>query len=264
MSFWFLLWVMISACLLGFLFWTILILMTQKKVWKNYAEKHKLRYKPNNFFDAPDMNGIIDTHSISLFSGEHSLPGERYTRKMTSMEIQLASKMPIDGGMASGGFVDIIEKLGFKEELEPQHSAWKKSYIASADNKSVFDSFLTKERLDALLSLMKVEKFWVIFIFKEDTTLLRLDVSDPLGAYGKLDKIVKALIKVAQTLELRDGEADRLKLEVKKRPKSEVSIEFKDDEIDDIGLQLEEDEDYQVEPESPKPSTENEKSDKSK
>lgn len=257
MSFWFILWLVISVLLTGFLIWTIVILVKQKAVWKAYANKHKLRYKPHTFFSPPEMNGVIDTHSVHLFPGEHATPDARYSRKMTAVEIQLANKMPVEGGVASDGMVDLIQGLSFKEEYKPEHKLWQKSYIASAESKAVLEAYFSKERLDALLKLMKVENFWVIFIFRGDVTLLRLDTSDPLNSQEKLDKVVKTMVKTAQILEFKDGEEDRLKQVLKKKPVAKaVSIDV-DDEIEDTGLKLEEDESDQAEPEE-KPSTEKE------
>lgn len=259
MSFWFILWVLISVFLLGFLAWTILILVRQKAVWKSYAAKHQLRYKPNSFFEVPEMNGIIDTHSVSVFSGEHSSPDARYSRKMTAIEIQLASKMPIEGGVASNGMTDIVQGLNFKDESTFDHKSWKKTYIAKSANRTVLEAYLTPERLDALTNLMKVENFWIILIFKDDVMLLRLDTSDPLNTEAKLDKVVKGMIKTAQALELNDGEADRLAKVEAKAPAKAVSIDLDEKTADSIGLELEEDEEPSEDQSSEEnPSTEKE------
>lgn len=263
MSLWFFIWLIISVFLLGFLGWTVFIITKQKSVWKQFAAKHKLRFKANTFLDSPEMNGLIDTHAVSLFASEHQTADARYSRKMTALEIQLAASMPVEGGIASNGLVDIVQDIGFKEEFEPKHKLWKKSFIAKAESKAFLDAYFTKERLDALLSLMKVETFWVILIFRGDTTLLRIDTNDPLDSQKKLAQITSKMVKVAQILELKEGEERRLKAEAAKVPKKSVSIALDEEKIEDTGLQLEDDEDPDDEgdqdsSEDEKPETEKE------
>ena len=44
MNIWFVLWLLLSAALLYFTGWTFLILQKQKRAWRVFATKYKLRY----------------------------------------------------------------------------------------------------------------------------------------------------------------------------------------------------------------------------
>lgn len=256
MSIWFFLWLILSGALLYFLGWTVFILTRQKGAWRAYASRHKLRYKPNSFFEAPEISGTIGNHTISVFSGEHMADDARRARKLMAAEVQLSGVMPIEGGVASGGHVDIVQSLGFKEEIRPKHPGWDKSWIASSSNKHVLESYLTPERLDALTSLMKIKSAWVILIFRDDVMLLRLDTPDPLDSGQKLDRLMKKMLQVADTLELQKGEDSRLKEEAAKTPTQAVSLEVSEDDLAGSAFQLEEDEDQDSEEDDEKPSTE--------
>ncbi len=242
MSIWLLIWLLISAALLGFLFWTILILVRQQAVWKKYAAKHKLRFKPNSFFEVPEIAGLMGEHAINAFSGEHMGPDARFSRKMTAIEIQLASKMPVNGGIASAGMVDLVQGMGFKEEYSPRHAKWEDSYMAAAASRNVLEIYLNETRLNALTDLMAIKNAWVILVFKGDVTLLRIDTPDPLCTEKTLDMMAQKMLATAKVLELEKGEAGLLKEAATKKPKNEVSLEVNEDKLENTGLQLEDDE----------------------
>lgn len=251
MSFWLVVWAIISITLLFFLAWTIFILVKQKATWKAYATKNKLRFKPNSFFSAPDMSGLVDTHSVSLFMGEHSGPDARFSRKMTAIEIQLSSKIPLEGAIGSGGMVDIIQGLNYKEEHRPKHKDWQKSYIAAGESAGGLQTYLTEERVGAITDLFKVKNAWSILIFKDDVFLLRIDTPDPLFTNDKLDKLIKKMMKAAQLLELKKGESARIKEEVVKRSSEAISLDVDEEKLENTGLSLEDEADQSAEDEKP-------------
>lgn len=258
MSFWLVVWLLISVTLLFFLGWTVFILIKQKDTWKKYASKHKLRFKPNGFFEAPEMNGLIDTHAVSLFMGEHSGPDARFSRKMTAIEIKLSSSMPFQGAIASGGMVELVQGLSHKEEHRPKYKHWDKSYVASGDSGGAIGSYLTEERLKVLTGLFRVKNAWSILIFKDGVFLLRVDTPDPLFTEKALDGLIKKMVAAAQVLELKKGESGRLKEDMVKRSAESISLDVDDDILEDTGLSLEDDDQDEPEEASAKPSTEKE------
>ncbi len=240
MSIWFVLWVLLSLALLYFMGWTLLILFKQKKAWRAYAKKHKLRYISRQLLGTPEISGAMGDYTINMFPSEHISPDARGSRKLTAIEIQLSTMLPVEAGVANGGMVEVVQGFGFKEEMRPDHKDWDKSYIASADSKAVLDEYLTKERLDALLSLMKVDNSWVILVFRGETALLRFDTPDPLPLPKKIDALTKQMLKAAAALELKDGESGRLKAKKARKRQKEAAIEVDEDALD-TGLSLEED-----------------------
>lgn len=239
---WLVIWGFISTLLLGFSGWFLLILYQQKKSWKAFAEAHKLRYKANPLMEGPEMHGVIDSYKFSFFSSEHFSPGARTNRKLTAIEVNLHSKMAVDGGIASGGMIPFIQDLQFKAELRPGHEDWSEAYLAAGDNRPVLEAYMTDERIRVLSRLMKIKNAWVVFIFRNDRMLLRVDIADPLFAREKLEKLVKLLVKAAQTLEVSDSEYQALKTEEIYGAARESSLVLEDSHIEqDSGLVLEED-----------------------
>lgn len=243
MSIWLALWIVISLVLMGFLVWTVFILFQQKAVWKAFAAQYKLRYKPNALMHSPEMDGVLETYKVNYFIAEHSSEDVRGARKLTAVEVRLHSSVPIDGGVASGGMVDLVRSLGFQAEIKPGHERWSKAYIAAGSDRNVLEAYLTDERLENLLKLMRIKNAWVIFIFRKDSMLLRIDTPNALSSKAYLEKLTKLLVKAAQSLELGPDEVKKLKAEEVRGQGKEGSLVLDDADIDveAVSLELEED-----------------------
>lgn len=224
MNIWFFLWLFLSAGLLYFFGWTLFILYRQKRAWQAFARMHRLRFQAHGLFAAPEVHGSFQDYSISLFTGAHALPDGRSARKMTALEIKLKSTMPFAAGIASGGMTPLVQRLGLREEYRPEHAGWKDSYVASGDTQMVLKAYLTEARLQILGKLMAVKNAWVIFVCREDVTLLRLDTPDPLDTPKKLEAMVGKMLAAARALELESDEGAKLKAEALKVSRKETVL----------------------------------------
>jgi hypothetical protein len=241
-SIWIVVWIILSVIMIGFLGWTIGVLLKQKASWKAFAKNHKLRYVANKFMYSPTMDGVIDGHKFSFFQSEHTSADIKGTRNLTAIEVNLNSVLPADATIASAGLVSVAKELNFKAEVTPEFKGWDENYIALTDNKPLIEAYLTDERLDVLTRLMKIKGVWVMLISLQDTLLLRVDMPDPLMSADTLEKTKKRLLMAAKILELKDGESKRLKTAEAQANKRDVSLKVDDDTIADLsGLQLEDD-----------------------
>lgn len=232
MSIWLALWIIISVTLLGFLVWSLFVLYRQKTTWKKFADKHKLRYKQNALMESPEVEGSFQDYKISFFTGEHVTADLRGVRKLTAVEVSLHSAMPIEGGAASGGMVSFIKELGLKAEIHPKHEKWNKSFIAAGANMHVLNAYFTDERVEALTKLMNIKNAWVIFIFRNERMLLRLDMPSPLFVSDNMEKVANMMVKVARVLEVSPDEAKKLKAEEARSVAKESSLALDDSDID--------------------------------
>lgn len=240
MSIWFVIWALFSAALLYFVGWTQLIVYRQKACWRGFAAKYGLRFADKGFLQSGEMSGTYEGLTLSVFSGEHAADDFRGTRKLTAVEIKLGNVMPFEGAIASGGMVSLVRSLNMKEELRPAHEEWQAEFIAAAGNKAAMQAYLTPERLEGLLSLMVARGLWTIFIFRADTVLLRVDTPDPLHKPERLEKLLRRMVQVARTLELRPGEGERLRLmEAHRLAAPAPTLRVDEDGIAGSGLRLE-------------------------
>lgn len=215
--------------------------MRQKKSWRDFAKKHKLRYKNASMMMSPQVSGVYKDYPIWVFTGEHESERGGANRKLTAIEIELESRMPVSGAIASGGMVRIVQEMGYSDEYVPTYKGWKGDYIVRGDDKYIMGEYLTEDRVAALCALMETKTFWLIFIFKGNDTILRIDTPEPFESEEKLTKTIDLLIDAAKKLELRKGEVTRLKTKKSQRQEA-ARVEIEDGALDSIGLELEEDE----------------------
>lgn len=242
MNIWFLIWLLLSGSLIFFAAWTIYILYMQKKSWRDFARKNQMRFTSGRLFSSPEINGAMEGYTVGVFASEHTTEDARGTRRMTAIEIGMQSRLPVGGVVASGGMLQLAQGLGYNEEVRPEHPGWKTAYLARSSSGNALEAYLTPARVEALTGLMKIKGAWVIYVFQEKETLLRLDTPDPLDTADKIEKMIQKMIAAAKTLELGDGEhanLERLAVEKRRKPKT-VAIEVKESDIEaGGGLELE-------------------------
>lgn len=235
------LWLFISTFLLGFWIWASVILFRQKSAWRFYAEKRKLRYINNGFYESPELNGTIGDYTVSVFTSEHSEFDARSQRRLIGLEVHLHTVLPVEVAIASGGMVPVVQGLDLPQELKPEVSGWDDSYIIRAQDKDVVEAYLqSNKRLEKLLQLMAMKRVWVILIFMKGKGLLRIDTSDPLIHPKKLDDMIGKMVEAASVFELGVGEVAGLKAHHKKRESQKGKIKVVGDVLDvHGGLELE-------------------------
>lgn len=238
MSIWIALWLLVSIALIYFSAWTSLILLKQKRTWEDFAKKHKLRFQPGTLLAPPKMDGAYKGYEISLFPSEHQTADSRGLRKLTAIEVMMKSDMPFEGVVGSGGMVQLIQDLDFKDELRPQEGWWNPTHIIKSDSAAKMEAYLTPERLKILMALSKIKNIWMIFIFRGDTTILRVDTPDALESLPKLEKLLSAMLETAKKLELAEGEGARLKI-IKSAKAGNKAKKLEAPEDAGSGLQLE-------------------------
>ncbi len=236
----FIVWLLITVFLLGFWFWTIYILLRQRRAWKFYAQKRKLRYSSDGFYQGVTMNGAIDGYKISIFTSEHSELDARSQRRLSAIEISLHSKLDTYGAVASGGMVHVVEAIDLHQEFKPDAKKWDDAYVIRTRDVGYMKKYLNDERVDKLLDLMAEDKVWVILLFLEDTGILRIDTPLPLDDPKRMDFLVKKMIDVANVLELKKGEDKDLLREISGSDEKQKTLDIDDDLLDDdIGFELE-------------------------
>lgn len=214
-----------------------MILMRQKKAWRVFADKRGLRYTDNGFMNSPRLDGVLDGHTVGIFSADHERDNARTPRKLTGIEVQLDADMPFDGAIASSGMVQLAKSMSFQEEVKPDSTLWNNKRVIVTDHRAIMSVYLTEERIKALNSLMDMDNVWVIFAFRNGITLLRIDTPHALDSPKIIDELIKTMFKVGKVLSPNKGEAETLKkAAVKSQAKTPILIA---DEADTSGLELE-------------------------
>ena len=244
MSVYFALWLIVSGFLVSFWGWTIFVLLKQKQAWKFYAEKRKMRFHSTGLLQTPSMSGSVDGYSVSVFASEHSELDNRSNRKLTAIEVMMQTSIPFAIGAASGGMTQVLKVMEFRHEFRPPVKGWEDSYAMMTNDVKMAQLYLTEDRMKKIVSLMNIDRAWIIFVFYAEHGVLRLDTPLPVDNPKELDVLIKQLINAAKALELKKGEERDILRNKDLSQKTEGILDIDEDLLhDDIGFELEDDED---------------------
>ncbi|MCC6597696.1 MAG: hypothetical protein IT559_02785 [Alphaproteobacteria bacterium] len=216
------------------------ILYKQKMAWKAFAAKRNLRYQANTMMASPEMTGEIEGYKFSFFTSEHVSQELRGGRKMTAVEVTLRGRMPIEGAVASGVMVQLVQTLGFPAEVRLPHERWSPAWVATGEHASVLSAYLSDERVTAFSKLMQARNVSIILIFRNNVMLLRIDMPGALETVEKLEKVQKAMLTATQIFELKEGEDRRLKAVEAQKSTDVPALKLDKSDLDNAGgLRLE-------------------------
>jgi len=240
------------------------VLIKQKRAWKFYANKKKMRYHSTALFETPLISGVVDGYSVSMFASEHSELDARSKRRLTAIEVNLQTSLPFSVAVASGGMVHVASLMDFRQEYKPNIKGWDDTNALQTNDLKLSQAYFTEDRLRKMVNLMKIDKAWIILLFTEDQGILRLDTPLPIDSPKEIDVLIKQLINVAKALELKKGEDKDLIRQSQRKEQAESVIEIDDDLLgDDVGLELEDEEAEIKDTESDSKSDKQETSNKS-
>lgn len=219
------------------------MIIRQRRAWRFYADRRKLRFHSSGLMSTPTLNGTIEEYTVSIFASEHSELDERSQRRLTAIELTMNSCLPVHAAFASGGMVEIVERLNIAKEFKPNVKGWDDSYIIRTRDIAVTQGYLTEDRLNQVVGLMRMDKAWVVIMFVQEQGLIRIDTPLPLDSPKKIDLVIKQMINAARVLELKDGEVKDLMRRRLDEEASRKTLDIDDDLLDDhLGLELEDDE----------------------
>lgn len=217
MSLWILLWLVLSAIILGASGWSAVILLRQKEAWQAFAARHKMTYTPGKFMGPPSLEGFIDKYSISFFTAERQAPDVRNRRFVTVVEITCPEGFIEAAAAGTAEMVPFMENMPNVSPMSIDAAKWEQGSRLFARNRDAVRLYLTPERLEHLTQLLATRNADVIVLFDDDQAVIRLETSDPILDADKAEKIIKRLIHHAQGMRISKQE----RAEIKQRAKSD-------------------------------------------
>lgn len=200
------LWLTLSAFIVGVFVWSTSILFQQKKAWKDYAKKAGLNYKPGKTMESPNLGGLMKGRKVGLFSAPQAIPGRRGERFVTVIEVEMGPGMPTAAAIATKEYADMVAPLKLPAVVEPESKDWDKTYIVKTRDGKVLKAYLTPERCKVLHGVFSMRNSIALFFFDEEDSILRIETPDPLRDAAHLEKIMKRVMAVADRLELTPEE----------------------------------------------------------
>lgn len=208
---WFFIWVVFSTFILGVFFWSLQILLLQKKAWKTYAAKANLTYAPGDkLMTPPAISGKIKNFPVSLFTSQQSTPDIRGQRFSTIIEIALGAGMPDNGVAGTEKMKELTDTLDMPYTFVPQDKDWVNTWIVKTKNLPMMEQYMTQARVDAIKRIFKMKLLSALFIFDTQEGVLRIETADPMNKPEKLEKIMTGLVQQVAILSVTRQEYDAL------------------------------------------------------
>lgn len=210
MSLGFLLWFLLAVILLGATLWTTIILMQQKRAWKEYAKTKGLTFTSGKFFASPSIEGIVEGYNVSFFAALRQETDARKNRQLTVMQVN--ANTPFVDGVAAG----TIEMLPFLQTLEGLSPHDLKTGKLGKDidlrsrNKTAVDAYLTEGRVKAINSILSMPNADIIILLDAKEGVFRFETSNPLKSASQIDSVISKLLVRIKKLEPSADEAEEL------------------------------------------------------
>lgn len=201
---WFMLWLLLSAFVLGAFFWSIRILMTQKRAWKAFATKLGLQYSNGGrLLASPDVTGTVDGLRLNMFTERRASNDARGERFVTAIELVMSSAMPMSGAICTASMADMIGALRLDDVAVPEGIAeWDAGWRVRSDNVDLMQRFLTPLRCDILRKIFRMKVLAALYIFDQRECVLRIETTDPLNNVDKMEKIIRGFIPMVKSMAL--------------------------------------------------------------
>lgn len=197
---WILLWIILSAVLIGATAWSTQILFRQKKAWEAYAKKKNLNFTKGTLMGPAEINGVIGEYKVSFFTAERQEADARRRRYITAVEIALGE------GLIDGGVAGTKEMLSFMQGLTQIHpfkvEGWNPEHYLFVRNNDVAAAYFTPERIEVFDNVLKTRNADVIIVFNDKELMMRVETSDPMQDPEKIDKIITRLLGLADKMRL--------------------------------------------------------------
>ncbi len=206
MSLWFLLWFVLSFVLLGATGWSTIILIQQKKAWREYAKKKDLIFTPNKFFEPASLEGVIDGYNVSFFTAVQQNPDSRKNRQLTVMQVN-SNKPFVDGVVCcTAEMLPFLQSLDAITPHDLKVGKWNKKNHIRSRNKKAVDAYLTEERVAVLSSILGMPNSDILVLLDGNEGVFRFETPNPLQNAVQVDNVINKLIARIKKLEPSEEE----------------------------------------------------------
>jgi hypothetical protein len=208
---WILLWLVLSAFIVGVFIWSTRILQQQKRTWKAFAAKSGMTYEAGKMMESPKLSGTLGLFQVDIYSATqaagaaaNNFRGQRY---VTVIEINLGAGMPVGAGMGTKEFKNLMASHPrFTKTYKPDHADWRDDYVLGTANVKKLKTYLNPARLKLVSSIFEMKNAAVLLIFDEDEGFLHIETSDPLRNLSHISSIMKRLVNACRHIVLSDDE----------------------------------------------------------
>ncbi len=197
---WKIIWLAISAFVIFITTWSLSILFKQKKAWKEFAKKYKMRHLSGGFFDSPEIKGRVYGHDFHIFTAKHSVDDERRKKYRTVIEVRFKNNAGIKGVFATGELTPIAEYINLPEKPDVNYAGWNSEILFSTNDAKKFKKYLNQDRAKIINDISNIKNSDMLFLYDIDNVIFQIHMPNPLDDVRKIERILKKLAAAADIL----------------------------------------------------------------
>lgn len=236
---WLILWIVLAIAIIVLTLWTFTILIKQKKIWAAFAKKYDLKLIKNGVFHSHEMDGTYQDLRLQIFSDKQLMPDGRGYQYRTVIQFILNPNMPTEGVIASRYFTPFVTNLDMPKKWPlPKGMKLEEEPLARATSAKRLTSFWTIERAKAIEVVANMKRCNFVFIFDEHDSFLRVETTDPLDDMNRMEKIIKKISLLAQSLAVKEEEVEAFNKLAGREERVDYEADDEGEEGVDIGLTL--------------------------
>jgi hypothetical protein len=187
---WFLLWVFLAIFILGLFFWSMQILLRQKKAWGAVASKHNMAFDKGNLTSSPSMRGSLKSFPLVVFSEEQTVNANGAKRFRTIIQFELPVRLGTAGVVASPDARNFANSLVLKETINSSDVKVNESVTIRGDDAELVKNYITEDRAKSLNAVMMINGIACIYIFDNNVTFLRFETPDAFDDEARLERFL--------------------------------------------------------------------------
>jgi hypothetical protein len=203
---WILLWLLFSAFVLGTFFWSTIILIRQKKSWKEFAERNNLTYEAGRFLDSAVVTGDYKGHVITLASLPRQGADPRDRRFVSVIEVNFPQGILDSFAIGTQAMHAFIEQFDVYTLIPVKAKGWNEEHRIYAANKETAKNYLNETRLKHIAKILSTKNADVIIMFDAQEGVVRIETIDPIQDGEKAGQVIDYIVKNMEPLFLTEEE----------------------------------------------------------
>lgn len=195
-------WVFLAVFIIGTSLWSYYILLKQKRAWEGFAKKHGLQFNSQAMLKSPAIQGSFKGVPVVVCSDKPLAGKPNELTARTVIQFTLKAPMPSVGAVGSQAFRNFVGGLSLPEEFKPVFDGWNSDILIRAEQTEPLTPYFTHERLAALNALMGIKNCASLLIFSQDSTILRIETTEPFDEVERFEKFLSKAADAAKILSL--------------------------------------------------------------
>ncbi len=191
---WKIIWILFALAVTGYCGWTLQVILNQKKAWRAFAKKYKLKYMEEGMFSPPGMFGKIGGQAFVAYIESSNGFSFGQSGSWTVLEMPFESELKTaEITMVSTDFMLEMQQADWLQSFVPDHPAWGDNTPLYSETPDFFKNYLDDEKITSLARLKSAPKAGYIFMVDQEGSVVSYRTRQPLDDPKQINEAVKII-----------------------------------------------------------------------